>query len=85
MSIFSTLGQAKLADIWGEGDPFHIGSLIDMAKGGFYVRIGNGSSKSQHVNAGNMAVAHIQAARALIDGNSRVGGQACCFFHGGYG
>ncbi|MCX6280391.1 MAG: NAD-dependent epimerase/dehydratase family protein [Bacteroidetes bacterium] len=64
------------ADIWGEGDPFHIGSLIDMAKSGFYVRIGDGSAKSQHVYAGNMAVAHIQAARALVEGNSRLAGQA---------
>jgi len=64
------------ADIWGEGDPFHIGSLVEMAKGGFYVRIGDGSSKSQHVYAGNMAVAHIQAARALLDGNSSMGGKA---------
>ncbi len=64
------------ADIWGEGDPFHIGSLLDMARGGFYVRIGNGRSKSQHVYAGNMALAHIQAAMALLSGNSTVGGQA---------
>ena len=63
------------ADIWGEGDPFHIGSLVEMAKGGFYVRIGDGSSKSQHVYAGNMAVAHIQAAKALLDGNSFITGK----------
>ena len=64
------------ADIWGEGDPFHIGSLLKMAKGGFYVRLGNGKSKSQHIYAGNMAVAHIQAAKALLDGNDSVPGQA---------
>jgi len=64
------------ADIWGEGDPFHIGSLLKMAKGGFYVRLGNGKSKSQHIYAGNMAVAHIQAAKALLDGNDNVPGQA---------
>ena len=63
------------ADIWGEGDPFHIGSLLDMAKGGFYVRLGDGSSKSQHVYAGNMAVAHLQAAKSLLDGNRRISGQ----------
>ncbi len=63
------------ADIWGEGDPFHIGSLIKMAKGGFYVRLGNGKSKSQHIYAGNMAVAHIQAAEALLGGNENVPGQ----------
>jgi nucleoside-diphosphate-sugar epimerase len=27
------------ADIYGEDDPFHIGPLINMAKGGFYVGI----------------------------------------------
>jgi sterol-4alpha-carboxylate 3-dehydrogenase (decarboxylating) len=64
------------ADIWGEGDPFHIGSLMDMAKGGFYVRLGDGKTKSQHVYAGNMAVAHIQAASALLEGNECVPGQA---------
>jgi len=63
------------ADIWGEGDPFHIGSLLNMAKGGFYVRLGNGKSKSQHIYAGNMAVALIQAAKALLEGNESVPGQ----------
>jgi len=63
------------ADIWGEGDPFHIGSLSDMARGGFYVRIGNGTSKSQHVYAGNMAVAQLQAAKALLDGNDNIAGK----------
>jgi len=64
------------ADIYGEGDPFHIGSLINMAKGGFYVRLGDGSSKSQHVYAGNMAWAHVLAAKALLDGNLAVAGKA---------
>ncbi|MFZ4571340.1 MAG: NAD-dependent epimerase/dehydratase family protein [Bacteroidales bacterium] len=64
------------ADIWGEGDPFHIGSLVDMAKGGFYVRIGDGTAKSQHVYAGNMAVAHLQAAKALLEGKSCISGKA---------
>lgn len=63
------------ADIWGEGDPFHIGSLLDMAKGGFYVRLGNGKAKSQHVYAGNMAVAHLQAAKALLEDNAKPAGQ----------
>ncbi len=62
------------SDIYGEGDPFHIGSLIEMAKGGFYVRLGNGSTKSQHVYVGNMAHAHILAARALLEGNKAVAG-----------
>ena len=64
------------ADIYGEGDPYHIGSLINMAKGGFYVRLGDGSSKSQHVYAGNMAWAHVLAAQALLQGNPAVAGNA---------
>lgn len=64
------------ADIFGEGDPYHIGSLIDMAKGGFYVRLGNGSSRCQHVYVGNMAHAHLLASAALLQGNRKVEGQA---------
>ncbi|MEI7896374.1 MAG: NAD-dependent epimerase/dehydratase family protein [bacterium] len=64
------------ADIYGEGDPYHIGSLISMAKGGFYVRLGNGSSVSQHVYAGNMAWAHVLAAKSLLDGNPAIAGNA---------
>lgn len=63
------------AEIWGEGDPFHIGSLVGMAKGGFYVRIGNGKGKSQHVYAGNMATAVIQAVSSLLHGNEKPAGQ----------
>lgn len=64
------------ADIYGEGDPFHIGSLIDMAKGGFYVRLGNGRSRCQHVYVGNMAQAHVLASTAMLNGNTRVEGQS---------
>ena len=64
------------SDIYGEEDPYHIDSLIYMARGGFYVRLGNGSSKSQHVYVGNMAWAHILAAKALIDENPAIRGQA---------
>ncbi len=64
------------ADIYGEGDPFHISSLINMAKGGFYVRLGDGSSLSQHVYSGNMAWAHVLAAHALLTGNQRIKGNA---------
>lgn len=62
------------SDIYGEGDPFHIGSLVNMARGGFYVRLGNGKARSQHVYVGNMAWAHILAAARLMDG-SVPGGQ----------
>jgi nucleoside-diphosphate-sugar epimerase len=64
------------ADIYGEGDPYHIGSLINMAKGGFYVRLGNGHSRCQHVYVGNMAHAHVLASAALLEGNIKVEGQA---------
>ena len=53
------------ADVYGGGDPYHIGSLMAMAKGGFYIRLGNGKSKSQHVYVGNIAYAHVLAAKAF--------------------
>ncbi|MFZ4520545.1 MAG: NAD-dependent epimerase/dehydratase family protein [Bacteroidales bacterium] len=71
---FLTTCSLRPADIYGEGDPYHIGSLINMAKGGFYVRLGNGTSKSQHVYSGNMAWAHVLAAKALLQGNPVVAG-----------
>jgi nucleoside-diphosphate-sugar epimerase len=62
------------SDIFGEDDPYHVPPLIDMAKGGFYVRVGNGSAKSQHVYVRNMAWAHVLAAKALAEGNQKVPG-----------
>jgi len=64
------------SDIYGEEDPYHIGSLIDMAKTGFYVRLGNGKSKCQHVYVGNMAYAHVLAANALLQNNEKILGKA---------
>ncbi len=64
------------ADIYGEGDPYHIGSLIRMARGGFYIRLGNGRSMCQHVYVGNVAQAHILAANALLNGSVPVSGQS---------
>jgi nucleoside-diphosphate-sugar epimerase len=64
----STLKTAIIrpADVWGEGDPYHIGSLVDMAKSGFYVRLGNGTARCQHVYVGNVASAHLQLASSLL-------------------
>ncbi|TRZ75824.1 MAG: NAD-dependent epimerase/dehydratase family protein [Bacteroidetes bacterium] len=62
------------ADVYGEGDPYHIGPLLDMAKGGFYIRLGNGKSRCQHVYVGNIAYAHILAAHALLANNSAIAG-----------
>lgn len=63
------------SDIYGESDPYHIDSLIDMAKNGFYVRLGNGKSKCQHVYVGNMANAHALAAAEMWNGNKNLPGE----------
>ncbi len=63
------------ADIYGEGDPFHVESLINMAKSGFYVRLGNGKAKTQHVYSGNMAYAHVKCAEAMLNGNHEIAGK----------
>jgi sterol-4alpha-carboxylate 3-dehydrogenase (decarboxylating) len=60
-------------DVYGPADPYHMGSLIDMAKGGFYVRLGNGEAVSQHVFVGNIAWAHLLALKGLIDGKEVAG------------
>jgi nucleoside-diphosphate-sugar epimerase len=66
------------ADIYGEGDPYHVGSLVRMAMGGFYVHLGNGQSRSQHAYAGNVAQAHLLAAGAMLNGSRDVAGK--CYF-----
>jgi nucleoside-diphosphate-sugar epimerase len=66
------------SDIYGEGDPYHIGSLVEMAKKGFYVTLGNGTAKSQHVYVGNIAFAHLQLSSALLNDNKAVPGN--CYF-----
>jgi nucleoside-diphosphate-sugar epimerase len=63
------------SDIYGEADPYHIDSLIDMAKSGFYIRLGNGKSKCQHVYVGNMAHAHVLAGSAMLQDNENILGK----------
>ncbi|MBU2650342.1 MAG: NAD-dependent epimerase/dehydratase family protein [Bacteroidetes bacterium] len=63
------------SDIYGEDDPYHISSLINMAKGGFYVRLGNGKTRCQHIYVGNAGYAHVLAAAAMWNGNEKVCGQ----------
>lgn len=63
------------SDIYGEEDPYHIDPLIKMAQSGFYTRLGNGKSKCQHVYVGNMAMAHVQLAKAMLQQNSKVFGK----------
>lgn len=60
------------SDIYGEADPYHIDPLIAMAKSGFYIRLGNGKSKCQHVYVGNMAYAHVLAGAALLQNNENI-------------
>ncbi len=64
------------SDIYGEGDPYHLTPLINMAKGGFYIRIGNGKAKSQHVYVRNIAWAHVLAGKALAKKNLNITGKA---------
>jgi sterol-4alpha-carboxylate 3-dehydrogenase (decarboxylating) len=64
------------SDIYGEEDPYHMDSLINMAKSGFYVKLGNGSARTQHVYVGNIAHAHLLAAKELMNGNGKIRGQA---------
>jgi nucleoside-diphosphate-sugar epimerase len=64
------------SDIYGENDPYHIGSLLEMAKGGFYIRLGNGKSRSQHTYVRNIAYAHLLAAKEMMNGNDALYGNA---------
>lgn len=64
------------SDIFGEGDPYHISSLVNMAKGGFYIRLGKGTAECQPVYVGNLAHAHILAAKELLSGNDKLRGKA---------
>jgi nucleoside-diphosphate-sugar epimerase len=58
------------AGIYGEGDPYHLPPLIEMARKGFYARIGDGSAECLHVYVGNVAQAHVAAAGALSNGKA---------------
>ena len=51
--------------VFGEGDPFHIGSLIEMARKGRLVRVGDGSARSQFCYVGNVAHLHLLAGKLL--------------------
>lgn len=64
------------SDIYGPADPYHMNALIGMAKTGFYVRLGNGKSKAQHIYVGNMAYAHVLALNALMSGKKEPIGKA---------
>lgn len=62
--------------MWGEGDPYHVGTLLDMARKGPMLRMGDGRARFQNVYVGNVAHAHLLAARALLRGDEAPRGQA---------
>lgn len=64
------------SDIYGPRDPYHMNALIGMAKTGFYVRLGSGRSRQQHIFVGNMAYAHLKALHTLMEGNTKPIGEA---------
>lgn len=61
--------------MYGEGDKYHIGALIDLSNSGFYVRLGDGSNVCQHVHVENCASAHLQLASAMLANNRKCFGQ----------
>jgi nucleoside-diphosphate-sugar epimerase len=60
--------------IYGEYDPYHLGSLVTMLENGRYIRLGRGDALIQNVYVGNIAHAHILAAKAILDGNTKIAG-----------
>ncbi len=64
------------SDVYGPADPFHLEALSEMARSGFYVRVGHPSKLSMHVYVGNMAHAFALAGKALLERPETVGGRA---------
>ncbi|MCU0847323.1 MAG: NAD-dependent epimerase/dehydratase family protein [Spirochaetes bacterium] len=65
------------AGIYGPGDRYHLPGLVEAARSGFNIRLGDGSACFSHVYSGNAAHAHVMAAKNLYPG-SPVAGQ--CYF-----
>jgi nucleoside-diphosphate-sugar epimerase len=62
--------------MFGEGDPYHVSSLLRMAqKGRLLYRIGDGKALFQHVYVGNVAHAHVLAAKSLLEPNGIAAGK----------
>ncbi|MCR9096480.1 MAG: NAD-dependent epimerase/dehydratase family protein [bacterium] len=63
--------------LFGEGDPYHVANVLDvLEKDGLPFRIGDGTARFQHVYVGNVAHAHVLAARALLAPESPLRGEA---------
>jgi nucleoside-diphosphate-sugar epimerase len=62
--------------MYGEGDPYHVGSVLEMARRGLLrFRMGDGRARFQAVYVGNVAHAHLLAAKRLLAGDDAVSGQ----------
>lgn len=59
--------------IYGERDPYHVSSVLRMARRKVLFRMGDGSAVCQHVYVGNVAHAHLLAARNLLEGGAAAG------------
>ena len=67
---FLTTCALRPADIYGEGDPYHIGSLINMAKSGFLCKVGDRISKTKTRQSRQHAMAACLATKGLDAGDS---------------
>ncbi len=65
--------------MYGPRDRYHLGNIVAMARKGVSLRLGDGSARFSHAYAGNVAHAHVLAAKRLAPG-SAVAGQ--CYFVG---
>jgi len=63
------------AGMYGPHDRYHLPNLINVARSGLNLRVGDGSALFTHVYSENVAHAHLRAAEALHPG-SPVAGQA---------
>ncbi|MCA9774050.1 MAG: NAD-dependent epimerase/dehydratase family protein [Myxococcales bacterium] len=63
--------------LYGERDPYHWPPFLKAVRsGGLLFRMGDGTARFQHVYVGNVAWAHVLAAKRLIAGDERVAGSA---------
>ena len=62
------------AGMYGPRDRYHLGNILDMARRGKYMRVGDRKARFTHVYSENAAHAHLLAAERLFPG-SPVAGQ----------
>lgn len=64
------------ACIWGEGDPHHVGSLLQLSRYVPMIRVGRGpGGNASWAYVGNVAHAHLVVARDLVAGEGKAAGQ----------